>query len=292
MATYREFSNDVPPAWCPGCGNWSIRNATMRALAQVGLEPHQALIVSGIGQASKLPDYLTVNSLTTLHGRPIPIAQGAHLANHEMKVIVHAGDGDTFGLGGNHYIHMMRRNADVALMVHDNLIYGLTKGQYSPTSPKGFLSKTSPKPTGAIEQPVNPLALALTSEATFVARTFAGDLPHMMEMMVAAIEHPGAAVLDILQPCVVFNPQYSFDFYRPRVYKLSEEEGYDTSDREAAWHRAWEWGDRIPIGILYQERRPTYEEQLPVLQEGGAVAYRPFREWTEADYADLEREFL
>jgi len=189
MADYRDLANDVAPAWCPGCGNYAIRNATQRALAEAGLEPHQVLIVTGIGQASKVPDYMTVNSLTTLHGRPIPIAQGAHLAHHGMKVIVHAGDGDTFGLGGNHYIHMMRRNADITLMVHDNLIYGLTKGQYSPTSPQGFASKTSPPPVGAIERPVNPLGLALTNYATFVARTFAGDVRHMIDMMVMAIEH-------------------------------------------------------------------------------------------------------
>lgn len=291
MVEYREYRNPVQPAWCPGCGNWSIRNGIMRALAQAGLEPHEVLLVSGIGQASKLPDYLATNALTTLHGRPIPIAQGAHLANHEMKVIVHAGDGDTFGLGGNHYLHMMRRNADVTLMVHDNLVYGLTKGQYSPTSPKGFTSKTSPAPVGAIELPVNPLTLAMGNYATFVARTFAGDIPHMIDMMVQAIEHRGAALLDILQPCVVFNPGYSFDFYRPRVYKL-DEEGHDPTDFQAAWARANEWGDRIPIGVFYREERPTYEDQVPALQEGGALARRPFREWTEEDYRRLEEEFL
>jgi len=290
MADYRDLANDVAPAWCPGCGNYAIRNATQRALAEAGLEPHQVLIVTGIGQASKVPDYMTVNSLTTLHGRPIPIAQGAHLAHHGMKVIVHAGDGDTFGLGGNHYIHMMRRNADITLMVHDNLIYGLTKGQYSPTSPQGFASKTSPPPVGAIERPVNPLGLALTSYATFVARTFAGDVRHMIDMMVMAIEHRGAAVPDILQPCVVFNRQYSFDYYRSRVYKL-EEEGHDVTDLDAALAKTREWGDRIPIGLFYREERATYEDQVAVLQHGGPLAERPFREWTEKDYRELERDF-
>jgi 2-oxoglutarate ferredoxin oxidoreductase subunit beta len=291
MVDYKDYANQITPAWCPGCGNWAIRTAVPRALAQAGLAPHEVLIVSGIGQASKLPDYLHVNSLTTLHGRPIAVAQGAHLANHDLKVIVHAGDGDTFGLGGNHYIHMMRRNADVTVMVHNNLIYGLTKGQYSPTSPYGFQTKTSPPPSGALERPVNPLALALTMEATFVARTFAGDPRHMIEMMVAAIRHRGAAVLDILQPCVVFNPQYSFDYFRPRVYRLDAED-YEPTDRAAAWQRAWEWGDRIPVGILYEERRPTYEELVPVLQEGGPLARRPFHHWSEADYREVEQEYL
>jgi len=291
MVDYRDYSSAVPPAWCPGCGNWAIRNAAQRALAEAGLAPHEVLIVSGIGQASKLPDYLHVNALTTLHGRPIAVAQGAHLANHGLRVIVHAGDGDTFGLGGNHYIHMMRRNADITLMIHDNLIYGLTKGQYSPTSPFGFQTKTSPPPAGALERPVNPLALALTMEATFVARTFAGDLRHMQAMIVAAIQHRGAAVLDILQPCVVFNPQHSFDYFRERVYRL-DEEGYTPTDRAVAWQRAQEWGDRIPIGVFFQERRPTYEEQVPVLQESGPLAWRPFREWTESDYREVEAEYL
>lgn len=291
MVTNRDFQNDVPVAWCPGCGNWAIRNGIQRALAQIGLEPHQVLLVSGIGQSSKLPDYVRANALTTLHGRPIPIAQAAHLANHEMKVIVNSGDGDTFGLGGNHFVHMMRRNADITLMIHDNLIYGLTKGQYSPTSPKGFETKTSPAPVGSIEMPINPIALALANYATFIARTFAGDVPHMIEMMVAAIQHKGVAVLDILQPCVVFNPGYSYDFYRPRVYKL-QDEGYDPSDRDAAWQVAKEWGDRIPIGIIYREERPTYEDQVRVLHDGGGpLALRPFRKWTEEDYAFLEREF-
>ena len=246
MATYRDFRNDVPPAWCPGCGNWSIRNAMMRALPQAGLEPHQVLIVSGIGQASKLPDYMTVNSLTTLHGRPIPIAQGAKLANHEMKVIVHAGDGDTFGLGGNHYIHMMRRNADITLMVHDNLIYGLTKGQYSPTSPTGFLSKTSPKPTGAIEHPVNPLALAITMEATFVARTFAGDMPHMIEMMVAAVQHPA-------RPCWISSSPASCSTrllvrLLPAARLQAERRGWDTSSRRRP-------GKGLGVGRSHPDRR-------------------------------------
>jgi 2-oxoglutarate ferredoxin oxidoreductase subunit beta len=291
MVQLQDYACSTKPAWCPGCGNFPILNAIKQALVQVGLAPHEVIIFSGIGQASKLPDYMHVNAFTSLHGRPIPIAQGAHLANHGMKAIVVAGDGDTFGLGGNHFMHLFRRNADVTLMVHDNLIYGLTKGQYSPTSPRGLVTKTSPPPAGAIDQPVSPPAWALAAGATFIARSWSGDVEHLSATMAAAIRHKGAAFLDILQPCVTFNRDYSYDFFRPRVYKLSSE-GYNPADREAAWLKAHEWGERIPVGVIYQaEGVPTYEEQVPALGAGPLVK-QPFRQWTKEDYEVLESEFI
>jgi 2-oxoglutarate ferredoxin oxidoreductase subunit beta len=292
MVELKDYNSPVPSAWCPGCGNFGILNAIKRALVELDLAPHQVVIYTGIGQASKLPDYMNVNAFTSLHGRPIPIAQGGHLANHGLKAIVHAGDGDTYGIGGNHFMHIMRRNADVTVIAHNNLIYGLTKGQYSPTSPRGFTSKTSPPPEGALEKPVNPLSWALSAGATFVARSFAGDIRHLIAMMVAAIEHPGVSLLDVFQPCVVFNPDYSYDFFRERVYKLEEEQGYDSGDRQAAWQKAQEWGDRIPIGLFYREEgRPTYEEQVPALR-AGPLAKRELRSWSEADYEALEAEYV
>jgi 2-oxoglutarate ferredoxin oxidoreductase subunit beta len=291
MVKLEEYASSTERAWCPGCGNFPILEAIKRALVDVGLAPHEVIIFSGIGQASKLPDYLHVNAFTSLHGRPIAIAQGAHLANHRMKVIAVAGDGDTYGLGGNHFMHLLRRNAEITLMVHDNLIYGLTKGQYSPTSPRGMATKTSPPPTGAIDRPVNPPAWALAAGATFVARSWSGDLNHLRDTMAAAIRHKGAAFLDIMQPCVTFNRQYSYDFFRPRVYKLSEE-GYDPGDREAAWVRVQEWGERIPIGVIYRaEGVPTYEEQVGTLRAGPLIE-QPLREWGEDDYRALEAEFV
>ncbi|MHB0856836.1 MAG: 2-oxoacid:ferredoxin oxidoreductase subunit beta [Anaerolineae bacterium] len=292
MVELKEYNNKVLPAWCPGCGNFSIWNGIKRALVKLELDPHQVVLVSGIGQSSKMPDYVNVNGFTTLHGRALPVATGIRLANHGLKVIVHSGDGDCYGIGGNHFTHFLRRNLDISLFVHDNRIYGLTKGQYSPTSPEGFKSKTSPPPAGAIDRPVNPMAWALASGATFVARAFAGDIPHMVEMMTAAIRHEGAALLDIFQPCVVFNPAYSYDYYRPRVYKLSETEGYDPSSLDAAYDKAYENGERIPIGILYQRTDlPTYEEQVATLQAGPLVD-QPLRAWTEEDYTRLEAEFI
>ena len=291
MVDIKDYASPVRPTWCPGCGNFGILNAMKRALVKAELAPHEVIIYTGIGCGSKLPDYTTVNGFTSIHGRPIPIAQGAHLANHGLKAIVVAGDGDTYGIGGNHLIHVCRRNADITIVVQDNRVYGLTKGQYSPTSPKGFPTKTSPRPTGAIEKPVNPIALSLAAGATFIARSWSGDLPHLIEMMVAAIRHRGCALLDVFQPCVIFNRNYSYDYYRPRVYKV-EEEGYDPSDREAAWEKAHEWGERIPIGVIYQvEGQPTYEDQVPALVAGPLVT-QGFRTWTEADYEALEAEFI
>lgn len=295
VANRKAFDNTVDLAWCPGCGNHAIWNAIKRALARTGLAPHQALIVSGIGQSSKLPDYVNVNGFTSLHGRPIPVAQAIHLANHGLKVIVHAGDGDTYGEGGNHLLHFLRRNADLALFVHNNRVYGLTKGQYSPTSPYGFPSNTSPPPAGALEQAVNPVALALAAGATFVARAWSGDVPHLIDVMIAAIQHKGAALVDILQPCVVFNPDYAFDYYRGRVYKLGETD-HDPTDLDAAWRKAHEADassgeEQIPIGVIYDVDKPTYEEQVPALQEGPLVK-QPFRRWTEEDYQALEAEYV
>ncbi len=291
MVELKDYSSPVRPTWCRGCGDFGILNVMKRALVKLELAPHKVIIYTGIGCGSKLPDYMTVNGFTSIHGRPIPIAQGAHLANHDLKAIVVAGDGDTYGIGGNHFINFMRRNADISVIVQNNRVYGLTKGQYSPTSPKGFFSKTSPPPEGAIDQPVNPIALALAAEATFVARSWSGDVPHLTDMMVAAIRHRGAALLDVLQPCVVFNRNYAFNYYRPRVYKV-EEEGYDHTDREAAWEKAHEWGDRIPIGVIYQvEEQPTYEDQVPALAAGPLVK-QGLRTWTKADYEALEAEFI
>jgi len=292
MVELKDYASPIRPTWCPGCGDFGVWNAMKRALVKAELAPHQVIIYTGIGCGSKLPDYMTVNGFTSLHGRPIPIAQGAHLANHALKAIVVAGDGDTYGEAGNHLIHALRRNADITIIVQNNRVYGLTKGQYSPTSPKGFPTKTSPAPEGAIDKPVNPIALALAAEATFIARSWSGDLPHLIDMMVAAIRQEGAALLDVFQPCVAFNPNYSYDFYRPRVYKLEEEEGYDSTDRQAAWEKAHEWGDHIPIGVIYKvEGMPTYEEQVPTL-EAGPLIQRGFRTWTEEDYQALEAEFL
>ena len=284
----KDYASPVKPTWCPGCGDFGILAAVKQGLVQAGLGPHEVLVVSGIGCGSKLPDYAHVNGFMTLHGRPLPIATGAKLANHALKVITVHGDGDGMGLGMGHFIHTARRNLDITDLLQNNQIYGLTKGQYSPTSDPGFVTKTSPD--GAIEMAANPLALALTAGGTFLARGFAGDVKHLAGLIAEAVQHRGYALIDILQPCVTFNKKNTYDWYRERVYKL-EETDYDASDRVAAFAKALEWGDRIPLGVLYRTQLPSYEEQVAGLK-AGPIATRDIEKLSEADIESLRAEFL
>jgi len=263
MVTVSDYAG-LKPAWCPGCGNFGILNALNRALIEMEIEPHQVLLVSGIGQAGKLPHYTRGNVFNSLHGRPVPPAIGAKIANSELIVIAVSGDGDAYGEGGNHFLHAARRNHDITYLVHNNQVYGLTKGQASPTSDVGFITKTTPY--GAAS-PVNPIALAIVSGASFVSRGFAGDIDHLSHLIKKGITHRGFALIDILQPCISFNHKNTFQWYRERVYKL-EDERYDPSDRKAALEKALIWGEEIPIGIIYEENLPVYEDQLPALGNG------------------------
>ncbi|HAN95603.1 MAG: 2-oxoacid:ferredoxin oxidoreductase subunit beta [Limnochordia bacterium] len=247
-------------AWCPGCGNFGIVRALAKALSELGLKPQEVLFVSGIGQAGKLPHYISGNVLNTLHGRTLPTATGAKLANSDLTVIAVGGDGDGYAEGGNHFLHAIRRNVDITYIVHDNQVFGLTKGQASPRSDRGMVTGTTP--LGAYNEPFNPLATAITLNAGFVARSFAGDQEHLARVLKAAIQHKGFALVDVLQPCVTFNRINTYQFYRSRVYDLDQEAGYDRSDRQAAWARSWEWGERIPIGIFYQVERPTLTDHF------------------------------
>jgi 2-oxoglutarate ferredoxin oxidoreductase subunit beta len=266
MVTTSDYAG-LKPAWCPGCGDFGILRALNRALIEMEIEPYQVLMVSGIGQAGKLPHYTRGNVFNSLHGRPIPPAIGAKIANSELIVIAISGDGDAYGEGGNHFLHAARRNHDITYLVHNNQVYGLTKGQASPTSDVGFITKTTPY--GAAS-PVNPLALAIVNGASFVSRGFAGDIDHLSNLIKKGIAHRGFALIDILQPCVSFNSKNTFQWYKERVYKL-EEEKYDPRDKKAALEKALEWGDKIPIGVIYKEDLPVYEDQLPALKDGPLV---------------------
>jgi 2-oxoglutarate ferredoxin oxidoreductase subunit beta len=264
------FDATTEVTWCAGCGDFAILRALKLALAELGVEPYQALVVSGIGCGSKLPDYMHVNAYLTNHGRPIPVATAAKLANPDLHVIATSGDGDSYGIGGNHFVQSCRRNPNITQIVENNQIYGLTKGQYSPTSEKGFITTTSPD--GAIELAFNPMAIALAAGATFIARGFAGEPKHLAELIAQGIQHRGYALIDVLQPCVTFNRVNTYSWYRQRVYHL-EEEGYDPSDRDAAWEKAHEWEERIPLGVLYRmEGQPTYEDQVKALAGGSPVS--------------------
>lgn len=270
MVTLSDYAG-LSPAWCPGCGNFGILKALNKALVELGIEPHQVLMVSGIGQAGKLPHYTRGNVFNSLHGRPVPPAIGAKIANPELVVIVISGDGDGYGEGGNHFIHAARRNHDITYLVHNNQVYGLTKGQASPTSDAGFVTKTTPYGT---TNPLNPVVLAIASGASFVGRGFAGDIGHLTGLIKEGIVHKGFSLIDILQPCISFNHKNTFQWYRERVYKLGEGDTYDPGDKKAALEKALEWGERIPIGIIYRNELPVYEDQLPALSKGPLVTQK------------------
>lgn len=266
MPTLEDYKGQTP-AWCPGCGNFGILKTFKDAMVELGIEPHQFTIVSGIGQAGKFPHYLKCNTFNGLHGRTLPVATGIRLSNHEMLVIAVAGDGDCYGEGGNHLIHAMRRNTNMKLFVHDNQIYGLTKGQASPTSLEGMITEN--QPFGVFSEQLNPIALAVAIDCSFVARGFAGDMGHLKELMKAAILHKGFSLLDILQPCVTFNKINTYEWYKQRVYNIGPE--YNPEDRIGAFKMALEWGDRIPIGIIYKNKRPILEERIPVIKDNPLV---------------------
>ncbi|HCC68561.1 MAG TPA: 2-oxoacid ferredoxin oxidoreductase [Nitrospiraceae bacterium] len=256
------------PAWCPGCGNFGILRAVKQAFVEFSLEPHQVLLVSGIGQAGKLPHYMRCNTFNGLHGRTLPVATGAKLTNHELTVVAVAGDGDCYGEGGNHLIHAIRRNINITLIVHNNQIYGLTKGQASPTSGVGMTTKV--QPDGVILSPFNPIALGVSLNASFVARGFSGDVSHLTGLIKEAINHKGFSMIDILQPCVTFNMLNTFAWYRERVYKLDK--SYNPEDRASAFEKSLEWGEKIPIGVIYKSLRQTFEDQIPTLKKGPLVS--------------------
>jgi len=269
-------------AWCPGCGNFAIRQALAEVLAEMELAPHEVLMCSGIGQAAKMPQYLRVNGFNGLHGRALPPAVGARVANTNLTVIVESGDGDTYGEGGNHFIHNIRRNPHLAHFVHNNQVYGLTKGQASPTSEVGM--KTNVQTAGVYLPPFNPLAVALTMGAGFVARCFVGEKEHLKQTMRAAISFPGYALVDILQPCPTFNKLNTYAWYKERVYFPKE---HDKGDWNAALLLSRQWGERIPLGVIYSVPRPTFESQFPVLA-GPPLAHRPF---SPSDVAHAQDEF-
>ena len=257
MVTTEDYGQ-YETAWCPGCGNFSILRAVKRALAARQLKPPQVLFVSGIGQAAKAPHYLNANVFNGLHGRSLPVATGAKLANSELTVIVESGDGCNYGEGGNHFLAAIRRNIDVTMLVHDNQVYGLTKGQASPTSDEGFTTKAQPE--GVTSTPFNPIAVAVAMQAGFVARGFAGMIDDLSDLIQQAIAHRGFALIDVLQPCVSFNRVNTWDWYKERCKPLPQE--YDPTDWQKAMKVAREWGDKIPVGIIYRNDRPSLNERL------------------------------
>jgi 2-oxoglutarate ferredoxin oxidoreductase subunit beta len=260
-----DYAVNRPPIWCPGCGDYGILEALRRALAELAVPNEQVVVVSGIGCSSQLPHFMKTYGIHGIHGRAVAIATGVKLANPRLKVIVVGGDGDGYGIGLNHMIHAARRNVGLTYIVSNNQVYGLTTGQMSPTTLKGTKTKTTP--FGSVDEPVNPLALALAAGATYVARGFSGDVAHLTQLIKSALTHRGFALVDVLSPCVTFNRVNTYDWFRARVYKL-EESGHDPSDYFQAYRKALEWPTldpygKIPIGVFYKsEEKPAYEEEI------------------------------
>ena len=253
-------AGEIDIAWCPGCGNFSILQILKLALAELEVQPKSLVMVSGIGQAAKIPHYMNCHYFNGLHGRALPPATGIKVVNPELTVIAESGDGDMYGEGGNHLIHAIRRNPDITNIVHDNMVYGLTKGQASPTSQFGF--KTPVQVNGVILQPFNPIALAISLDASFVARAFSGDVEQTKEILKKAITHKGYALVDIFQPCASFNKVNTFQWFQERTYYL--EKKHDPFDRKKAFHRSLEQ-ERLPLGIFYiHPNKPTFEENVGI----------------------------
>ncbi len=267
------YKGKIHPDWCPGCGDFSVLSALQAALFELGLKPHQVVVISGIGCSSNLPGFMNTYGMHTLHGRALAVGTGVKLGNHELKVICVGGDGDGYGIGGNHFMHTMRRNVDLTYIVMDNQIYGLTTGQLSPTSIKGMKTKTSPH--GSVENPINPIPLAMVGGATYVARGFSGKQKHLVELFKGAIQHKGFSLVDVFSPCVTYNKDNTYQFFNPRV-KILEEQKHDTTDFHAALDKGYQWGEEIPIGLFWRRADlPALEDLEPVLHDGnGPLAYR------------------
>ena len=271
MDTYKS---EIKPTWCPGCGDFAVLRALQTAIHALQLEPWNVVIVSWIGCSSNLPHFLSTYGFHAIHGRALPVAEGAKLANPDLHVIVTGGDGDGYGIGVGHFIHAMRRNFDLTYLVMNNQIYGLTTGQASPTSEMGMKTKSTPI-EGVIENPIDPISLALASGATYIARTFSGDVKTMAELVKGGIQHKGFALIDCLSPCVTYNKVNTYDFFRERVYDLAKE-GHNPADMKAAFAKAVEWPavqrDRIPLGLFYRNQDvPTYEDLEIALRKGPPV---------------------
>ena len=267
----KDFKTEVRPDWCPGCGDFGVLNALQRACAELEIQPHELMVVSGIGCSSNLPGFFRSYGVHSLHGRSLPFATGAKLANHAMTVIATGGDGDGYGIGLNHFIQAMRRNINLTYIVMNNEVYGLTTGQVSPTSETGMKTKTTPH--GNLEGMLNPLALALAAGCGYIARGFSGDVKHLVKLYQEGIQFPGFALIDVFSPCVTFNKQNTYPWFRERVYRL-EDKGHDPTDFHAAMDRALEWGEKIPIGLFYRNPnpRPPLDAQDPGLQSGPLVS--------------------
>lgn len=269
----------LKPTWCPGCGNFGIWQALKEAFAKLSLKPEKVVGVFGIGCHGNMANWFSGTAVVGLHGRTLPIAQGINMINPELTVLAIAGDGDCYGEGGNHLLHAARRNVDLTLLVHNNQVYALTTGQTSPSSNKGF--KTKSTPAGTLEIALNPIAVSLAAGASFVSRGFAGDIPHLTELIAQAIQHRGFSVVDVLQPCVTFNQVNTLDWFRQRIYRL-EDQGYKGDNKIEAIKKSWEWPQngqdaKIPVGVFFREEREVFKGGITPKESNSENLLKEFR---------------
>nr|WP_106784444.1 2-oxoacid:ferredoxin oxidoreductase subunit beta [Lysinibacillus timonensis] len=288
MATFKDFRNSVKPNWCPGCGDFSVQAAIQRAAANVGIEPHELAVVAGIGCSGRIAGYINSYGFHGIHGRALPLAQGLKMANRDLNVIASGGDGDGFAIGMGHTVHAIRRNLDITYVVMDNQIYGLTKGQTSPRSAQGFITKSTPG--GAIEPSLKPLEVALSSGATFVAQGFSTDIKELTALIEEGIKHKGFSFINVFSPCVTYNKVNTYDWFKEHLTKLSDVEDYDSSDRDLAMRTVME-KEGLVTGIIYQDKEAkSYQEKLDHYSE------QPLAEAdltiSENDFEALVKEFM
>jgi 2-oxoglutarate ferredoxin oxidoreductase subunit beta len=282
--TARDFKGDVNPDWCPGCGDFGVLSALQNAYAKCGRGNHDHLTVSGIGCSSNLPGFINTYGMHTLHGRSLAVATGAKLANHELNVVVTGGDGDGYGIGGNHFIHTMRKNIDLLYIVMNNETYGLTVGQASPTTVVGERTKSTP--FGNIETPLNPVAMAIVSGATYVARAFSSERDQLVELMYNGMQHKGFSFIDVISPCITWKDDEIFDFWKERVNFL---EDHDTSDKAAALEQAVKTGHDTQLGLFYHDTSRSSLDQMEPVLEDGPMAHQPLGVTPEQGAAIIQR---
>ncbi|AJC96323.1 2-oxoacid:ferredoxin oxidoreductase subunit beta [Staphylococcus hyicus] len=288
MATFKDFRNNVKPNWCPGCGDFSVQAAIQKAAANVGLEPEEVAIITGIGCSGRLSGYVNSYGVHSIHGRALPLAQGVKMANKDLTVIASGGDGDGYAIGIGHTIHALRRNMNLTYIVMDNQIYGLTKGQTSPSSAVGFVTKTTPK--GNIEQNVAPLELALSSGATFVAQGFSNDIKGLTKMIEDAIQHDGFSFVNVFSPCVTYNKINTYDWFKAHLTSIEEIEGYDVSNKQQAIQTVIEH-ESLLKGIVYQDTvTPSYESQIEGLSNQ-PLAHQNLK-LEQAQFESLTKQFI
>jgi 2-oxoglutarate ferredoxin oxidoreductase subunit beta len=269
MSTVKDFRNDVRPNWCPGCGDFSVQAAIQRALANIGKKPHDVVLISGIGCSGRISGYVNTYGFHAVHGRALPTAQGVKLANRDLTVIAAGGDGDGFGIGLNHFMHAVRRNMDITYIVMDNQIYGLTKGQHSPTSAAGFKVKTTPH--GNIENPLVPTKLALAAGITFLAQGFSGDVQQLVSLVEKAILHKGFSLLNVFSPCVTYNKVNTYDWYKEHIVKLDDRHDYDSTNMANAM-TVVEESHGMATGVIFEDKdRLAFEDQIYNYRADGLI---------------------